>query len=92
MRAAFRGEGEQRSERSDVGTSIVPEAFGFVKKNLSGAQRRKAPVAEKGVRGKGRQPFSLPSTAEPTASVSSAAQCLVFLGMESPRISRRWAL
>ncbi|MBK5292465.1 MAG: hypothetical protein JJE04_12420, partial [Acidobacteriia bacterium] len=32
-RTAFRAEGEQFSERSDAGTSIVPEVFGFVKKN-----------------------------------------------------------
>ncbi len=63
-RTAFRAEGEQFSERSDAGTSIVQEVFGFVKKNLSGAQRRKRAAAEKGVRGKGRQPFSLPSTGE----------------------------
>jgi len=36
-RTAFRAEGEQSSERSDAGTSIVEQAFGFVKKNLSGA-------------------------------------------------------
>ena len=36
-RTAFRAEGERFSERSDAGTSIVPEVFGFVKKNLSGA-------------------------------------------------------
>jgi len=36
-RTAFRAEGEQFSERSDAGTSIVPEVFGFVKENLSGA-------------------------------------------------------
>ena len=32
-RTAFRAEGEQYSERSDAGTSIVPEVFGFVKQN-----------------------------------------------------------
>jgi hypothetical protein len=36
-RTAFRAEGEQLSERSDAGTSIVQEVFGFVKGNLSGA-------------------------------------------------------
>ncbi len=36
-RTAFRAEGEQFSERSDAGTSIVQEVFGFVKGNLSGA-------------------------------------------------------
>src|ERR1044071_4895465 len=51
-RTAFRAEGEQYSERSDAGISIVQEVFGFVKENLSGAQRRKRAAAEKGVRGK----------------------------------------
>ena len=39
-RTAFRAEGEQSSERSDAGTSIVQEVFGFVKEDLSGALRR----------------------------------------------------
>jgi hypothetical protein len=41
-RTAFRAEGERFSERSDAGTSIVPEVFGFVKKNLSGVVRSAA--------------------------------------------------
>jgi hypothetical protein len=36
-RTAFRAEGEQFSERSDAGTSIVQQVFGLVKENLSGA-------------------------------------------------------
>ncbi len=32
-RTAFRAEGEQCSERSDAGTSIVQEVFAFVKEN-----------------------------------------------------------
>src|SRR5260370_41831578 len=86
-RTAFRAEGEQYSERSDAGISIVQEVFGFVKKNLSGAQRRKRAAAEKGVRGKGRQPFSLPSTAETPASVSSPAPGRAFCAW-SRRASR----
>jgi hypothetical protein len=46
----------------------------------------RAPLAVKGVRGKGRQPFSLPSSAETLASVSSAAQCRAFLPIESPHL------
>ena len=38
---------EQLSERSDAGTSIVPEVFGFVKRNLSGTVRS---AAEEGCR------------------------------------------
>src|SRR5436190_19342702 len=34
-RTAFRAEGEQFSERSDAGSSIVQEVFAFVKENLS---------------------------------------------------------
>jgi hypothetical protein len=37
-RTAFRAEGEQSSERSDAGTLIVQQVFGFVKENLSGCQ------------------------------------------------------
>ena len=40
-------------ERSDAGISIVQEVFGFVKRNLSGAQRREdAACGERGA-GKG---------------------------------------
>jgi len=42
------------SERSDAGTSIVQEVFGFVKRNLSERSEGRMPRAEKGVRGKGR--------------------------------------
>ena len=61
-RTAFRAEGERFSERSDAGTSIVEQVFGFVKENLSGAQRRKdAGSGERGA-GKGVQPLSPLST------------------------------
>jgi hypothetical protein len=36
-RTAFRAEGEQFSERSDAGISIVEQVFVFVKQNLSEA-------------------------------------------------------
>ena len=51
-RTAFRAEGEQFSERSDAGSSIVQEVFAFVKENLSGAQRRNS--AASGERGAGK--------------------------------------
>jgi hypothetical protein len=51
-RTAFRAEGEQYSERSDAGISIVREVFVFVKGNLSGAQRRNS--AAGGERGAGK--------------------------------------
>ncbi len=86
-RTAFRAEGEQFSERSDAGISIVQEVFGFVKENLSGAQRRKRAAAEKGVRGKGRQPFSLPVLERPRRAFSSAAQRPAFCA-SSRRASR----
>jgi len=45
-------------KRSDAGNSIVQEVFGFVKKNLSGAQRRNNASRERGA-GKGAAvPFS----------------------------------
>jgi len=37
------------SERSDAGISIVQEVFGFVKRNLSEAQRRKDLLVEKDI-------------------------------------------
>ena len=55
-RTAFRAEGEQVSERSDAGTSIVQEVFGFVKKNLSGAQRRNNAKQRKGCGERGGSP------------------------------------
>jgi hypothetical protein len=39
---------------------IVQEVFGYVKRNLSGARRRKDTTSEEGARGKGRLPFSMP--------------------------------
>src|SRR6266849_7664413 len=54
-RTAFRAEGERFSERSDAGTAIVPEVFGFVKENLSGAVRSAAKEdASSGERGAGK--------------------------------------
>jgi hypothetical protein len=46
------GRSRTPSERSDAGTSIVQEVFVFVKRNLSGAQRRKD--AASGERGAGK--------------------------------------
>jgi hypothetical protein len=51
-RTTFRAEGEQFWERRDAGISIVQEVFDFVKKNLSGAQRRDS--AASGERGAGK--------------------------------------
>ena len=53
-RTAFRAEGEQFSERSDAGISIVQEVFGFVKRNYPERSGGGRPQAGKGVRGKGR--------------------------------------
>jgi hypothetical protein len=52
-RTAFRAEAEQSSERSDAGTLIVEQVFGFVKENLSGAERRQAGTSEE--RGMGKR-------------------------------------
>lgn len=48
MRTAFRAEGEQFSERSDAGFSIVQELVRLRQELLSGAQRRRTGAAEKG--------------------------------------------
>jgi len=64
-RTAFRAEGEQISERSDAGNSIVQEVFVFVKRNLSGAQRRQAAAGEERGAGKGRQSCPRLSTQRP---------------------------
>ena len=47
---------EQFSEDSDAGYSIVRKVFASVKKNLSGAKRRKTATTRE--RGTGRQPLS----------------------------------
>jgi hypothetical protein len=47
----------------------VQEVFVLVKENLSGAERRRGPQAEKGARGKGRQPLSPPQHWRDPASV-----------------------
>ena len=60
---AFRAEGEQSSERSDAGNSIVEQVFVFVKRNLSGAQRRKSAGSGERGAGKGAQPLSPPQHA-----------------------------
>ena len=46
------GEGEQSSERSDAGTSIVQEVFGFVKKNYPERSGGRTAIGERGA-GKG---------------------------------------
>src|SRR5258706_6578883 len=64
-RTAFRAEGEQFSERSDAGFSIVPQVFAFVKKNHPKRSGGRAPLAEKGVWGKGRSPCPRPELKRP---------------------------
>ena len=77
-RTAFRAEGERCSERSDAGTSIVQEVFAFVKKNHPERSGGARTLAEKGVRGKGRQPFSLPSVQRPRRTLARRL-CATFL-------------
>jgi hypothetical protein len=60
------------SERSDAGISILQEVFGFVKEKTYPEQSEgRAPLAEKGVRGKGRQPLSPPQHTEPRSAISA---------------------
>ena len=68
------GEGEQFSERSDAGTSIVQEVFGFVKENLSGAQWRKAAAGEDRAQGKDGGSCPRPSTRRPRSANSASAR------------------
>ena len=97
-RTAFRAEGEQFSERSDAGIPIVPEVFGFVKKNYPERSGGRVPLAEKGVRGKGQQPLC-PCFRDVEDDVEDrdhsglgSLSGLRFFRMDSARISMRWAL
>jgi hypothetical protein len=53
----------EHPERSDAGTSIVQEVFGFVRETYPQWSEGRVPLAEKGARGKGRQPLSPPQPA-----------------------------
>ena len=87
-RTAFRAEGEQSSERSDAGTSIVKQVFGFVKKNLSGAQRRQAGTGEEEGAGKGAQSLSPPHHGRDPACQSVGNGALLALTSRLPTIRR----
>jgi hypothetical protein len=63
------GRRRTESERSDAGNSIVQEVFAFVKRNVSGAQRRLAGAGEKRGAGKGRHVLSPPQFTLTPASV-----------------------
>src|SRR5882757_3748318 len=86
-RTAFRAEGEQFSERSDAGISIVQEVFVFVKENLSGAQRRKSAASGERGAGKGAAALVPAQHWRDPASIGSTAQCRVFCA-SSRRASR----
>jgi len=84
------GRSRTPSERSDAGISIVPEVFGFVKRNLPGEtcperSEGRSPLAEKGVRGKGQQPLSLPQHA-----VARSASALRQYDSAVSPIGRHW--
>jgi hypothetical protein len=90
-RTAFPAEGEQLSERSDAGISIVQEVFAFVKENYPERSGGRVPLAEKGARGKGRSPC--PRLGAQSPGERQLDGCVPrFLRMESPRISMRCAL
>ena len=67
-RTAFRDVPEHHRSIATLATRLCGKVFGFVKRNLSGAQRRKDATAGKGCGergvGKGRQPLSPPSAGE----------------------------
>jgi len=52
-RSPFRKETDQASERSDADTSMLPKLIGIVKRNLSGAKRRKDASSRERGAGKG---------------------------------------
>ena len=73
-RTALRAEGEQSSERSDAGISIVQEVFSFLKGNDPERSGGRMPQAEKGCRERGGSSFLRLSNVETAASISSPAE------------------
>jgi hypothetical protein len=70
-RTAFRDDPEHHRSVATLASRLCGKAFGFVKRNLSGAQRRKdAANAERGA-GKGAAALSPPSTGETRSAVSA---------------------
>jgi hypothetical protein len=74
------------SERSDAGNSIVQEVFAFVKRNLSGAQRRGTAASEERGAGKGRHVLSRSVHRDP-ASVSSTATVTIVGAMVKDKVA-----
>src|SRR5260370_30254585 len=90
-RTAFRAEGEQCSERSDAGISIVQEVFGFVKENRPERSVGTLRKRRKGCGERGGSPF--PRSAHRGHGERQLDGCVPrFLRIESPRISTRCAL
>jgi hypothetical protein len=59
------------SERSDAGNSIVRESVRLRQRNYPERSEGRMPLAEKGVRGKGRQPLFLPQRTEIGSAISA---------------------
>jgi hypothetical protein len=74
----IRAEGKQSPERSDAGTSIVEQAFVFVKNNLSGAQQGELKIteemAEGGAAGAGDGPDAGAGDGERAGAIRSVAE------------------
>src|SRR5262249_59939045 len=70
-RTAFQDDPEHHRSVATLASRLCGKAFGFVKRNLSGAQRRKDAANGERARGKGRQPLSPPSTGETRGAVSA---------------------
>jgi hypothetical protein len=78
------GRSRTPSERSDAATlasRLCRKCSASSRKILSGAQRRKMPLAEKGVRGKGRQPLSMPQLTVARSANSAPNLRALFWGL-----------
>ena len=54
-----------------LASRLCKKVFGFVKRNLSGAQRSKDAASRETRAGKGRQPLSPPSAGETRSAISA---------------------
>ncbi len=88
-RTAFRAEGERSRSVATLAFRLWSKCSRSSRRTIRSASGGRAPIAENGVRGKGRQPLSPP---QHTVTGERQLAAPRFLRMESPRISMRWAL
>ena len=77
------------SEHTDAGISIVQEVFGFVKRNLSGAKRRKSAASGERGAGKGGRPCPASAHRSPERRKRSELRQLLFRNSVSWRYRRQ---